>query len=159
MTREEAIVQCEVLRECYRVDHSDRHVEALNMAIEALKQPCADAVSREAALEAMRNLPHEYKTKEQRARTGGIAACQMIVEDLPSVQPERADGILVKEMKIMKLRTEGEMKAYAEGYNACFKAFCGYLTGKYTIRGAIEMMKIIVEAVSRTVTTAESEEE
>ena len=58
----------------------------------------------------------------------------------------------------MKLRTEGEMKAYAEGYNACFKAFCGYLTGKYTIRGAIEMMKIIVEAVSRTVTTAESED-
>lgn len=51
-------------------------------------QPCGDCVSREAALEAMRDLPHEYKTKEQRARTGGIAACQLIVEELPSVTPE-----------------------------------------------------------------------
>ena len=41
---------------------------------------------------AMADLPHEYKTKEQRARTGGIAACQVIISDLPSVTPARAKG-------------------------------------------------------------------
>ena len=35
-----------------------------------------DLISRQAAIEAMRELPHEYNTKEQRARTGGIAARQ-----------------------------------------------------------------------------------
>lgn len=47
--------------------------------------PVEDAVSREAALKALAELPHEYKTKEQRARTGGIAACQVIVRELPPV--------------------------------------------------------------------------
>ena len=50
-------------------------------------EPCEDAVSRQAALKAFEELPHEYKTKEQRARTGGIAACQVIIDDLPPVNP------------------------------------------------------------------------
>lgn len=33
----------------------------------------------------MRELPHEYKNKEQRARTGGIACCQEIVREAPSI--------------------------------------------------------------------------
>ena len=50
----------------------------------------SDYIRRDAAIEALRNLPHEYKTKEQRARTGGIAACQVIIENLPGIQIEDA---------------------------------------------------------------------
>ena len=53
---------------------------------------CEDAVSRQAALKAFEELPHEYKTKEQRARTGGIAACQFIVRELPPVTPKQRTG-------------------------------------------------------------------
>ena len=52
-----------------------------------------DLISRQAAIEAMRELPHEYNTKEQRARTGGIAACQTIIRELPSVQPKTGHWI------------------------------------------------------------------
>ena len=48
----------------------------------------SDLISRQTAIEAMRELPHEYNTKEQRARTGGIVACQMIIRELPSVTPQ-----------------------------------------------------------------------
>ena len=57
-----------------------------------MSEPCEDAVSREVALKALAELPHEYKTKEQRARTGGIAACQVIVEELPPVTPKQRTG-------------------------------------------------------------------
>ena len=58
-------------------------------AIKALEQQSSeDCISRQAAIEAMRELPHEYNTKEQRARTGGIAACQTIIRELPSVHPK-----------------------------------------------------------------------
>ena len=40
-------------------------------------------IKRQDAIDAMKRLPHEYKTKEQRARTGGIADCQMAVRGLP----------------------------------------------------------------------------
>lgn len=53
---------------------------------------CEEAVSRETVLKAFEELPHEYKTKEQRARTGGIAACQAIVRELPSVTPKQRTG-------------------------------------------------------------------
>lgn len=48
-------------------------------------------IEKQAAIEAMKQLPHEYQTKEQRARTGGIAACQMVVRSLPpaDVRPVR----------------------------------------------------------------------
>ena len=55
-------------------------------------EPCEDAVSRQAALKAFEELPHEYKTKEQRARTGGIAACQFIIRELPSITPKQRTG-------------------------------------------------------------------
>lgn len=55
-----------------------------------------DYISRQAALDALRELPHEYKTKEQRARTGGIAACQVIVRELPRVTPKPLDSVLDK---------------------------------------------------------------
>ena len=42
----------------------------------------AEYIPKQAAIDAMKQLPHEYGTKEQRARTGGIAACQMVVRNL-----------------------------------------------------------------------------
>lgn len=42
----------------------------------------AEFIEKQEALDGMRQLPHEYKTKEQRARTGGIAACQMVVKNI-----------------------------------------------------------------------------
>lgn len=52
------------------------------------KEPCEDCISRAEVLKALGDLPHDYKTTEQRARTGGIAACQAIVRELLSVTPK-----------------------------------------------------------------------
>ena len=57
----------------------------------------SDLISRQAAIEAMRELPHEYNTKEQRARTGEIAACQMVIRELPSITPQQTRWIPVSE--------------------------------------------------------------
>ena len=93
MTREEAIFTIEHRDGIMDYGETEQLAEALEIALEALKaEPCEDCVSREVALEAMRNLPHEYKTKEQRARTGGIAACQVIIENLPPVIPKPRTG-------------------------------------------------------------------
>lgn len=72
----------ELLKECYK-----ELPRVTPTAKESLV--VGDAVSREAALKALGELPHEYKTKEQRARTGGIAACQVIVRELPPVTPKQ----------------------------------------------------------------------
>ena len=52
----------------------------------------------------------------------------------------------------MTKRTEEEIKAYVEGYNACFKQFCEVLpqTRKY-IGESIEKMRIYVVAVKGVV--------
>lgn len=66
--------------------------DAISQVLETECTKCEDAVSREAALKALGELPHEYKTKEQRARTGGIAACQTIVGELPPITPKPRTG-------------------------------------------------------------------
>lgn len=87
MTREEREEAIKELSAEYLGD-SEKIINAKKLAIEALKaEACANAVDREAVLKAFEELPHEYKTKEQRARTGGIAACQTIVRELPPVTP------------------------------------------------------------------------
>lgn len=61
----------------------------LEVIVKALETvACEDAISRQALVKALEELPHEYDTKEQRARTGGIAACQVIVSEMPSVKPQ-----------------------------------------------------------------------
>jgi len=73
-----------------RNDMDKTTIDACRGAIKLLEQePCGDCISREAAINAMRELPHEYRNAEQRARTGGIAACQVIVEELPSVSTKK----------------------------------------------------------------------
>lgn len=52
----------------------------------------------------------------------------------------------------MRQRTDEEIKAYVEGYNACFKQFCEILphTRKY-IGESIEKMRCYVVAVNSVI--------
>lgn len=77
-----------------------------------------DLISRQAAIEAMRELPHEYNTKEQRARTGGIAACQTIIRELPSVQPKTGRWINIRPL-LTAARCSECKSAFAERTNYC----------------------------------------
>ena len=57
---------------------------------------------------------------------------------------------------MMKARTPEEMKAYIDGYNACFKTFMEYL--KYeSVGDAVDRMKIITAAVNGVVERSENE--
>lgn len=42
-------------------------------------------INKQAVIDALKRLPHEYKNAEQRARTGGIATCQMVVRNMQPV--------------------------------------------------------------------------
>ena len=78
-----------------------------------------DLIRRQAAIDAMRELPHEYNTKEQRARTGGIAACQTIIRELPSVHPKTGRWIDVDSLDgaLWHACSEcGETEFYATNY-------------------------------------------
>ena len=44
----------------------------------------AEYIDRAAIYEKLNDLPHEYRNAEQRARTGGIAACKEIVRYFPA---------------------------------------------------------------------------
>lgn len=95
MTRAE-ILNCLTDRPCEVCKfHSDGHCSVWDCVFEEKPddaEDCEDAISRAEVLKAFEELPHEYKTKEQRARTGGIAACQVIVSELPSVTPKQKMG-------------------------------------------------------------------
>ena len=54
----------------------------------------------------------------------------------------------------MRQRTEGEIKAYVDGYCACYKQFCEYLRNRKSVREAVEKMELLVTAVTNV---AESE--
>lgn len=82
----------------------------------------SDLISRQAAIEAMRELPHEYNTKEQRARTGGIAACQTIIRELPSVHPKTGHWIPINPL-LTAARCSECKSALAEKTNFC--PYCG----------------------------------
>ena len=57
----------------------------------------------------------------------------------------------------MKARTEAEIKAYADGYKACYKEFCQCLK-KHTADQAIKQMGMFVVVVSNCVEVAEQTE-
>ena len=92
MTREEAInimkVIVHMLEEKY---DTDRVEDAVDMAIEALSaEPCEDCISREAVLDAI----NKYIEKSQSRGTidDFISFEELVVKDLPSVQPIRPKG-------------------------------------------------------------------
>ena len=57
----------------------------------------------------------------------------------------------------MKARTESEVKAYADGYKACYKEFCQCLKNN-TAEQAIKKMGMFVVVVSNCVEVAEQTE-
>ena len=56
----------------------------------------------------------------------------------------------------MKRRTEGEIKAYVDGYNACYNQFCECLKGRKSVWQAVKKMELFVTAVNSTVEVADA---
>lgn len=126
MDREEAKTHLVAMKAKFEMLLSMRGLEVsdvFDVAIEALSaEPCEDAISREEVLKAFVELPHEYKTTEQRARTGGIAACQAIVSDLPSVTPKQKMGRWIEsDALLMATNEDGCMKFPAKECSVCHK--------------------------------------
>ena len=55
-----------------------------------------------------------------------------------------------KKERVMK-RTESEIKAYVDGYNACFKQFMECLKGRKSLIDSIRKMELFVTAVNSCV--------
>lgn len=47
----------------------------------------------------------------------------------------------------MVQRTESEIKAYVDGYKACYKNFCECLKGRKSVTDAVRKMEIYLAAV------------
>ena len=57
----------------------------------------------------------------------------------------------------MKTRTEDEIRAYVDGYNAAYQQFCECLRGRKNVREAIHKMEVFVTAVNGAVETISKE--
>ncbi len=55
----------------------------------------------------------------------------------------------------MRARTEAEVKAYADGYNACYKQFKECLKGRKSVYDAVRKMDLFVTVVNNCVETDE----
>ena len=80
MTNEEAIIHLDYLKDFKTPDQ----VEALNIAIEALKkEPCEDTISRQVALSSLEEL--DWDTAYERSQV------EEMLKSLPSVTPTPKD--------------------------------------------------------------------
>ena len=59
----------------------------------------------------------------------------------------------------MNMRTESEIRAYIDGYNACFNQFCESLKGRKSVADAIRKMKLYQAAVNNVVDKEKNHEE
>ena len=48
----------------------------------------------------------------------------------------------------MEVRTESEIKAYVDGYKACYKTFCECLKNRKSVSDAVRKMNIYLAAVT-----------
>lgn len=106
MTREEEIrilqTAFEILDRMVKWYHGTSHdfkigendikaLEVAKIAIEAMQtEPCEDAISRQAAIDALNDLYYKVGFYEK----DGVAKSQEVVNDLPSVQPEPKTGYI-----------------------------------------------------------------
>lgn len=92
MTNEEAI---EVIEQDIPCEHDTDLIEALNMAIAALKaEPCDDAVSRQAMLDGLANIAKaKAKSDAQKSLMGRV---MFFTEQLPPVTPKPKMGKWIK---------------------------------------------------------------
>ena len=59
----------------------------------------------------------------------------------------------------MRARTPSEVRAYADGYNACYKEFYECLKNRCdSVHEAVEMMKLFVTVVNNCIEVAEQSE-
>ena len=79
---------CDECSLCYEQGNMEEQKEALDMAIKALEQqPCEDTISRQAAVEALKN--RWKKTRNYEGIGDDIAEeCELYLKQLPSAQPE-----------------------------------------------------------------------
>lgn len=52
----------------------------------------------------------------------------------------------------MRIRTDAEIKAYADGYNDAFNQFKECLTGRKSVNDSIRKMQVFVAAVNSVIT-------
>lgn len=51
----------------------------------------------------------------------------------------------------MNRRTEGEIKAYVDGYTKCYNDFTEYLKGRKSVADAVRKMNILLTAVKAVI--------
>lgn len=98
MTREEAISYLEIAVpiKALTQEEFNRFIEALNMAIKALEQePCEDCISRQAVIDGIDT--YINKTQSTGTRDDFISFAELVVKDLPSVNPQDQKWIHVSE--------------------------------------------------------------
>lgn len=87
---------CDECSLCYEQGNMREQKEALDMAIEALEQqPCEDAISRQAAIDALMAWEEDYFWDKECVKHRGDpywVAPSDVIEQLPSAQPERKKG-------------------------------------------------------------------
>ena len=54
----------------------------------------------------------------------------------------------------MNMRTESEIRAYVDGYNACFEQFCDCLKGRKSVVDSVRKMKLYHAAVNNVITNS-----
>ena len=52
----------------------------------------------------------------------------------------------------MRIRTDAEIKAYADGYNDAFNQFKECLKGRKSLADALKKMQVFVDAVNNVIT-------
>ena len=57
----------------------------------------------------------------------------------------------------MKIRTPEEIKAYIDGYNACYEQFCSQLKNRKSLIDVIRKMEILKAAVNNVFEDKEGE--
>ena len=86
-----------------------------------------DLISRQAAINAIDNLPRSYRTKEQRARVGGYADVAMVIEELPSAERH---GRWIKDKNLYKCTACNDLLSVA-GWADCIPKKQIYTAFKY----------------------------
>lgn len=59
----------------------------------------------------------------------------------------------------MRIRTDAEIKAYADGYNDAFNQFKECLKGRRSVIDALKKMQVFVDAVNNVITPNGEREE
>lgn len=53
--------------------------------------------------------------------------------------------------EVLRKRTPEEIKAYVDGYNACYERFCECLKNRKSVPDSVKKMKVFVDTVNGVV--------